>query len=98
VDAVNAEEPAKALWRNLAIKHGLTLRIIECHCSDEALHRERLTQRVRGLANFPEPTWESVQSRRLAYTSWSEPVLSIDAASPLETNISRVLAWLEGRG
>jgi predicted kinase len=97
VDAVNAEEPAKTMWRHLGTKHGLPLRVIECHCSDEAIHRERLTRRVRGLANFPEPTWESVQRRRLAYTAWSEPVLSIDAASPLEINVGRVLAWLEGR-
>lgn len=94
VDAVNAEEPGKAMWRNLAIKHEVPLRIIECHCSDEALHRERVTKRVRGLANLPEPTWESVQRRRLAYTPWSEPVLSIDAASAREPNLRRVLAWL----
>jgi predicted kinase len=97
VDAVNAEEPGKEMWRGLAIKHGLTLNIIECRCSDEPLHRERLSRRRRGLESLPEPTWEDVQRRRLAYTPWSEPILSIDATSPLESNLSRALAWLKDR-
>ena len=96
VDAVNAEEPGKAIWRALATKYKLRPRIIECRCSDQSLHRERLSQRRRGLENFPEPTWDDVQRRGLAYTPWSEPVLSVDAALPLEQNVARVLAWLGG--
>jgi predicted kinase len=96
VDAVNAEEPAKQIWRALARKHGVTLRVIECRCSDEALHHARLAgRRRRALVGFSEPTWDEVQRRRLAYTPWREPVLALDAASPLDSNVSQAVTWLE---
>lgn len=95
VDAVNAVEPAKDMWRNLATRHGAALEIIECRCSDETLHRERLETRRRGLApSFREPTWDDVQKRRLEYTPWSEPLLVVDAIASRESNVERVLAWL----
>jgi predicted kinase len=96
VDAVNAVEPARDMWRRLAAGHGAALRIVECCCSDEALHRERLRDRHRGLAEgFREPTWDDVVRRRLEYTPWPEPHLVVDAVSPCEHNARRVLAWLE---
>ncbi len=96
VDAVNAVEPAKAMWRNLSSKHRVTMKVIECFCSDEPLHRERLEKRHRGLAeNFREPTWEDVQRRRLEYTPWTESLLRIDAVDSCDSNAERVLRWLE---
>jgi len=38
VDAVNPVEPPRAAWRNLAAKHRVSLKIIECVCSDETIH------------------------------------------------------------
>ncbi len=93
VDAVNSAEPAKEMWRKLAIKHDLTLRIIECCCSDGVLHRERLGARRRGL-DFPEPTWDQVEQRRLETTAWAGPVFSADSVASLDSNVKRVLAWL----
>ncbi len=98
VDAVNAVEPAKAMWRDLAARHGLAPRIVECSCADEALHRERLAARGQRFERFPEPTWDDVVRRRREYTPWREPVLAIDAARPLEGNVERVLAWIAGGG
>jgi predicted kinase len=96
VDAVNAVEPAKAMWRALAARHGVPLRVVECVCADEALHRERLTARRRGLSGFPEPTWEEVQQRQLERLAWVEPVLTVDAVESCVANGTRVLDWLEG--
>jgi predicted kinase len=94
VDAVNAEEAGKDIWRALGKKHGIPLRIVECVCTDLALHRARLEARQRGLApTFREPSWADVEQRRLAYTAWREPVLSIDTARDEDTR-ARVLAWL----
>jgi predicted kinase len=95
VDAVNAMEWDKAMWRDLAARHGAALKVIECRCSDDALHRERLRRRRRGTADvLPEPTWEKVQERRLEYTPWAEPVLSVDSVESCESNCSRVIDWL----
>jgi len=93
VDAVNAEEEGKDMWRTLARAHGLSPQIIECRCSDAVLHRARLAERRRGLA-IPEPSWDDIERRRRAYTAWTEPVLAVDAADPLDANIARALDWL----
>jgi predicted kinase len=94
IDAVNAEEPGKDMWRVLGRKHRLPLRIVECVCSDLALHRARLEGRRRGLVpSFREPSWDDVEQRRLAYTPWTEPVLQVDTAAS-DDALARVLAWL----
>ncbi len=48
------------------------------------------------LGPFPEPTWEEIDRRRLAYTPWSGPVFRVDAALPLEDNVARTVTWLSG--
>jgi hypothetical protein len=48
-----------------------------------------------GLENFPEPSWEDVQRRRLEYTAWVEPILTVDAVESCEAYVNRVLGWLE---
>ena len=50
VDAVNAVEAPRAAWRNLAAKHRVSLKVIECVCSDETIHRQRIEGRVRSVA------------------------------------------------
>ncbi len=41
VDAVNPIEAPRAGWRDLAAKHRADLKIIECVCADETVHRRR---------------------------------------------------------
>ena len=94
VDAVNAEEEAKSMWRGLASKHGATMRIVECRCSDEALHRQRLQSRYRPWSGIPEPTWGQVQERRRAWSAWKEPAFLVDSTNSLEDNLEEVLRWL----
>jgi adenylate kinase family enzyme len=95
VDAVNSVDYAKKMWLQLGARHGDLPRIVECVCSDQALHRARLASRRRGLApSFREPTWEDVERRRLEYTAWTEPVLVVDSVAPLESNVERVVEWL----
>ena len=97
-DAVNAEPAAKEMWRELARRRGAEMRIVECVCSDEALHRARLEARRRGLAaGFAEPTWEDVVRRREAWVPWreGEAVLRIDAVAELGANVATVMAWLD---
>jgi predicted kinase len=94
IDAVNSVEPAKELWREVARTYNEQLRIVECRCSDEALHRTRLGSRQRDLDESLEPTWADVQARRAEQTPWTEPIFEVDAISPSEENAARVLAWL----
>lgn len=93
IDAVNSVEQAKDWWRELAAKHAVELRIIECVVSDETVHRARLASRERRLA-LPEPTWDDVERRRTEWTSWPEPHLTLDALDPIDANLERALDYL----
>jgi predicted kinase len=96
VDAVNAVEPARDEWRQLAERTGTLLRFIEVRCSDEREHRRRLESRDRGLGDFREPTWESVQARRSGFSEWNDERLVLDSMLAREDNLRAALDYLAG--
>src|ERR1700678_2949730 len=49
VDAVNPVEAPRAAWRDLAGKYRADLKIIECICANETVHRRRIEARVRNI-------------------------------------------------
>lgn len=95
IDAVNAEEEAKDVWRELAKKQNATLIIIECSTSDIALHKKRIESRVRNLHGMPEITWERVEERRRVYTPWKEQTLKIDTAGELEPSTNKAVRHIQ---
>jgi predicted kinase len=100
VDAVNAVDPAREQWVDLAKKHGEQLRFIEVICSDSELHRERLEARDRNLPHFPEPTWHAVEQSLDDYAGWTGetaavPRITLDSVLPLGTMVEQALAFLE---
>src|ERR1700675_1403304 len=64
VDAVNPVEAPRAAWRNLASKYQGDLKVIECICGDETVHRRRIEARVRNIDGMAEVTWARVIERR----------------------------------
>lgn len=56
LDCVATFERMREPWRVLARTYGTRLRIVECVCSDETLHRARLEIRQRGIPGWPELT------------------------------------------
>jgi predicted kinase len=94
VDAVNAVEPARRMWRDLAAATGCPVRFIEVVCSDPALHQARLEGRDRGERAAHEPTWPEVQRRRTEYDSWRDPRLVLDSVQPADELVERALAYL----
>ena len=96
VDAVNAVEPARDEWRQLAERTGSLLRFIEVRCSDEREHRRRLETRDRGLGDFREPTWESVQERQSGFSEWNDERLVLDSMLAREDNLRAALDYLAG--
>jgi predicted kinase len=97
VDAVNAEEEGKDVWRGLAKRHGLELIVLEVVVGDQALHRQRLEARVRNLHGFEEVTWERVETRRQAYTAWTEPTLRLDSSHDLEATVDEAARYIRQR-
>ena len=79
-DAVNPVDAPRAAWRNLAAKYRAELRIIECICADEAVHRRRIEARVRSIDGMPEITWVRVLERRAEYEAWADARLTLDTS------------------
>ena len=69
-------------------------RVIECICSDEALHRARLTGRQRGIPGWYELDWAEVERIRAEYEPWSDEHLTVDMVRPFDDNLAAVLAYL----
>ena len=80
IDAVNPVEAPRAAWRNLAAKHRVSLKIIECVCSDETIHRQRIEAPVHSIAGRRELTWARLLQRRAEYEAWTDPRLVLDTS------------------
>ena len=80
VDAVNPIEAPRAAWRSLAAKYRAGLKIIECICADETIHRARIEARRRNIPGMPEITWARVLERRAEYEPWADARLTLDTS------------------
>jgi len=109
VDAVNAVEPARQQWRDLAERVGVNLRFVEVVCSDPDTHRQRLRKRARRLADAPG-VWgaadatiaqRAVEQSVEVYDEWTGataavPRVTVDSVGPLGENVEIALAFLTG--
>ncbi|HEX4058578.1 MAG TPA: ATP-binding protein [Galbitalea sp.] len=99
VDAVNAVDPAREQWVELADKHGEKLKFIEVVCSDPEVHRARLESRDRNLAHLPDPTWHQVEQSLDEYDEWTGPTaavprITLDSVRSLGELVDDALAFL----
>lgn len=95
VDAVNPVEAPRAAWRSLAAKYRAGLKIIECVCADEAVHRMRIEARIRNIDGMPEVSWARVLQRRAEYQPWTDQRLTLDTSvEPPERLLTTVLGYL----
>jgi predicted kinase len=92
VDAVNPVEAARTMWVQLAERTDATLTFVECHCSDHAIHRERIENRRRNISGMAEISWERVEERCNEYEPWLHDRISLDTAhNTTEQLVQRVL-------
>ena len=99
IDAVNAVDPAREQWVNLAARSSQSLRFIEVICSDVAVHRSRLEARQRHLPHVTEPSWHAVEQSLDEYAEWSGPSgavqrLTLDSVDPVDDLVERALDFL----
>jgi predicted kinase len=93
LDSVASTESIRNTWRDLRKKYNADWRVIECRCSDVALHRERLERRQRGIPGWHELQWSDVEFVRSYYAPWNEERLIVDAIDPVEQNIHTALNY-----
>ena len=70
---------------------GAGILFVEVFTTDPAEHRRRRETRERGIPGFPEPTWDSIQSRRRAFgrrafDGRGAPRLRLDSQELMEAN------------
>jgi predicted kinase len=94
LDSVAGPQAIRVKWQALAAQSGADWRVIECICSDEAAHRARLNQRVRGVPGWHELDWSDVEKVAAYYAPWQEQRLVLDAIQPLAGNIAAALRYL----
>ncbi len=87
VDAVNPVEAPRSAWRGLAARHRANLKIIECVCADQTVHRRRIEARVRNIEGMPEVTWARVLARRAEYQDWTDARLILDTSAATPENL-----------
>jgi predicted kinase len=95
IDAVNPIEAPRAAWRELAAKYRADLKIIECVCADQAIHRRRIEARIRNIEGMPEVTWARVEQRRTEYEAWIDARLTLDTSmQPPERLLTEAIDYL----
>ena len=94
LDSVASFERIRVQWRKLAHEFGAQWRVVECVCSDEALHRARLNGRQRHIPGWRELTWTDVERVKSYYEPWLEERLVVDGIRPFPENLQAVLAYL----
>jgi predicted kinase len=85
-----------ALWRETAERFAARLSLVECVCSDEAVHRERIEGRVRGIPGWHEVGWDHVERMRAEVPPLTVDRLIVDATDPVADNFRRVLSYIAG--
>ena len=95
IDAVNPVEAPRAAWRKLAAKYRADLKIIECICVDQAIHRRRIDARIRNIDGMAEVDWARVEQRRAEYEAWADARLTLDtSAEPPERLLAEAIRYL----
>jgi hypothetical protein len=81
----------------IAADHDATLSVIECVCSDIAVHRSRVDGRIRGIPGWHEIGWDHVERMRAETGSLQAERLVVDAVLPLAHNEAAVFAYVADR-
>ncbi len=93
LDSVAGTLSIRAEWRTLAESFRADWRVIECICSDEAVQRERLEARQRGIPGWYELDWSEVERVKTYYAPWDEERLILDVVNLLDANIAAALRY-----
>ena len=94
LDSVASIENVRREWRNLAEKYNAEWNVIECICSDEEVHRQRLLGRQRGIKGWHELQWAEVERVKSYYAEWDEERLVVDAMNSFEENRQQVISYI----
>ena len=99
IDAVNAVDPAREQWVNLAARLNEPMKFIEVICSDPELHRSRIENWRKSMPHI-QLTWNAVEQSFDDYSEWTGDSgavarITLDSVEPLGVNVERAIAFLQ---
>ncbi len=81
--------------KEIVKEHGATLIVIHTFCLYEIIHRQRLESRVSRVP-WDRVAWNDTMFTKSKYEAWTtEEALFVDALNPLETNLHKVLQYID---
>ena len=95
LDSVAGIIAIRTQWKALAKQYQADWRVIECICSDEKIHRDRLSTRQRNIPGWHELEWPEVERVKEYYQLWQEEHLVLDMVQPFEENLTRARTYCE---
>ena len=95
LDSVASMQTIRTKWHQLAKQYRADWRVIECVCSDENLHRSRLSNRQRGIPGWRELEWADVEKVKGYYPAWEEDHLVLDMVNSLDENVLKARIYCE---
>jgi predicted kinase len=100
IDAVNAVDPAREQWVNLAERAGSGVRFIEVICSDREEHKARLVERAAKREQPDGLARNAVEHNLDEYAPWTGASgavarISLDSVGAIGTNVERAIAFLD---
>jgi predicted kinase len=95
LDSVATTQTIRDEWRSLAQKYDAEFVVIECICSDEDLHKNRLGVRKRNIDGWPELTWDNVLEVKSHYVPWEYERLTLDSANDSQENADNLVLYLK---
>ncbi|MFN0070575.1 MAG: AAA family ATPase [Chloroflexota bacterium] len=87
LDSVLGLERTRRTWSEVAHRFEAQFRAVECICSDDELHRQRIEGRNRGIPGWYEPSWEDIGATRHRFEVWRDERRVLDAVMPLQSNL-----------
>jgi predicted kinase len=98
LDGMAGSRRVREEWRALARQYRAAFVVIECICSDEALHRRRIEARNEHIPGWPDPGWDHVNEMRSEYDPWSGKRLVVDSVNPFARNLREVEEYIAAAG
>jgi hypothetical protein len=78
----------------LAEKYNAHFVVIECVCSNEGLHKDRMKVRKRNIEGWAELKWEDVLEVKLRYAPWKGERLILDSVNDFQENVDQLITHL----
>lgn len=95
LDATFPLDHFRLVASEIAARHHARFCAIYCHCSDDAIWRSRMEDRVQYVPGWRPVGWEDVLRMRQYYQPWDDNAVVIDSCHPPQKNIAVVLEAIQ---